>query len=232
MNNNKSTNDTILQAREIYRGFDTPRGRVEVLKGVNLKVTAGEVVAILGVSGVGKTTLLHILGGLDRPDLGDVLFRETAYQKLSEAQLALFRQQHLGFVFQSHYLMAEFTARENVMMPLLIASHSRKESADRAELMLEEVGLKDRMEHRPGQLSGGEKQRVALARALVSDPDLVVADEPSGNLDSVTGEKLHRLLIDLSRSKNKAFVIATHNAQLSSMADRIIRLDEGINVAA
>lgn len=232
MNSDKSSKGIILQAREIYRGFDTPRGRVEVLKGVDLKVTPGEVVAILGVSGVGKTTLLHILGGLDRPDSGDVMFRETAYDSLSEAQLSSFRQKHLGFVFQSHYLMAEFTALENVMMPLLIASRSKKESTEKAELILDEVGLKDRMEHRPGQLSGGEKQRVALARALVSEPDLVVADEPSGNLDSVTGEKLHRLLIDLSRAKNKAFVIATHNEQLSRMADRIVRLAEGVTVAA
>lgn len=221
-----------MTASQIYRGFDTPQGRVEVLKGVDINVEAGEVVAILGVSGVGKTTLLHILGGLDRPDQGQVAFRDIQYQKLSEAELALFRQEHLGFVFQSHYLMAEFTALENVMMPLLIASRSKQEATNRAELMLEEVGLKERMAHRPAQLSGGEKQRVALARALVSDPDLVVADEPSGNLDSVTGEKLHRLLIDLSRAKNKAFVIATHNQQLSRMADRIIRLDEGVNIAA
>jgi len=220
----------ILRSDDIHRGFDTPLGRIEVLKGATLELQRGEMAAILGVSGVGKTTLLHILGGLDRPDRGEVFFDEQPYSPLSEARLAAFRNRHVGFVFQFHYLLAEFTALENVMMPLLIASHSPGEAQRRAELLLAEVGLKDRVGHRPAALSGGEQQRVAVARALATDPELVIADEPSGNLDTETGHALHQLLVDLNRTKRTTFLIATHNQPLAAMCSRTIRLEDGVTM--
>jgi lipoprotein-releasing system ATP-binding protein len=219
----------ILRSSNIHRGFNTPQGRIDVLKGVNLELTRGEMVSVLGVSGVGKTTLLHILGGLDRPDQGEVYFNDKPYSPLSEAQLANFRNRHVGFVFQFHYLMAEFSALENVMMPLLIARLSQSEARQRAELLLGEVGLSNRIEHRPAELSGGERQRVAVARALAMDPELVLADEPSGNLDTETGQQLHQLLFDLNRMKKTTFLIATHNQPLAEMSDRVIRLSDGRN---
>ena len=232
MNLKQREGDVILRSENVHRGFDTPQGRIEVLKGVNLELGQGEMTAILGVSGVGKTTLLHILGGLDRPDQGDVYFKDRPYSPLSEAALAGFRNRHVGFVFQFHYLLAEFTALENVMMPLLIASWSRREASRRAELILDEVGLSDRAGHRPAALSGGEQQRVAVARALVTDPELVIADEPSGNLDTETGHKLHQLLVDLNRTKNTTFLIATHNQPLAEKCHRMVRLHDGVTVDA
>jgi ABC-type lipoprotein export system ATPase subunit len=222
---------TILRSTNIHRGFNTPQGRIEVLKGVNLELTRGEMVTVLGVSGVGKTTLLHILGGLDRPDQGEVYFEDKPYSPLSEAELGAFRNRHVGFVFQFHYLMAEFTALENVMMPLLIASFPHDEARSRAELLLSEVGLSNRAGHRPAELSGGERQRIAVARALAMDPELVLADEPSGNLDTETGHQLHQLMFELNRTKNTTFMIATHNQPLAEMSDRVIRLSDGMNQA-
>jgi lipoprotein-releasing system ATP-binding protein len=227
MNQTQREGELILRSENIHRGFDTPQGRIEVLKGVDVQLARGEFVAVLGVSGVGKTTLLHILGGLDRPDQGEVFFQETSYAPLTEAQLASFRNRHVGFVFQFHYLLAEFTALENVMMPLLIASQSHRAARERAELLLSEVGLSNRVDHRPAMLSGGERQRVAVARALAMDPELVIADEPSGNLDTETGQKLHQLLVDLNRSKKTTFLIATHNEPLAEKADRVVRLEHG-----
>ncbi len=221
--------DLILRSTNVHRGFNTPQGRIEVLKGINLELTRGEMVTVLGVSGVGKTTLLHILGGLDRPDRGEVFFGGKSYAPLSEAELANFRNSHVGFVFQSHYLMAEFTALENVMMPILIASRPHSEARRRAELLLDEVGLSDRAGHRPAELSGGERQRIAVARALAMDPELVLADEPSGNLDTETGQQLHQLLFDLNRTKKTTFLIATHNQPLAALSDRVIKLSDGSN---
>jgi ABC-type lipoprotein export system ATPase subunit len=221
----------ILRSGNIHRGFDTPQGRIEVLKGVDLNLVRGEIVTVLGASGVGKTTLLHILGGLDRPDEGEVFFEGEPYSEMSETGLASFRNKHVGFVFQFHYLMAEFTALENVMMPLLIASKPQSEARMRAELLLSEVGLKNRVGHRPDALSGGERQRVAVARALVNDPELVIADEPSGNLDSETGHQLHQLLVDLNGAKKTTFLIATHNQPLAKMANRVVKLSDGIKEA-
>jgi len=220
---------TILRSTNIHRGFNTPQGRIEVLKGIDLELTRGEMVAVLGVSGVGKTTLLHILGGLDRPDQGEVFFDDQPYSPLSETELAVFRNRHVGFVFQFHYLLAEFSALENIMMPLLIASKPHDEARRRAELLLSEVGLSNRAGHRPAELSGGERQRVAVARALAMDPELVIADEPSGNLDTETGHQLHRLIFDLNRKKKTTFLIATHNQPLAEMSDRVIRLSDGAN---
>ena len=219
--------DLILRSTNVHRGFNTPQGRIEVLKGIDIALTRGEMVTVLGVSGVGKTTLLHILGGLDRPDQGDVYFGGQSYSLLSEAELANFRNRHVGFVFQFHYLLAEFSALENIMMPLLIAARPLSEARRRAELLLDEVGLSDRAGHRPAELSGGERQRIAVARALANDPDLVLADEPSGNLDTETGQQLHKLLVDLNRTKKTTFLIATHNQPLAAMSDRVIKLSDG-----
>lgn len=221
--------ELILRSQDIHRGFDTPEGRIEVLRGVNLNLVRGEMVAVLGVSGVGKTTLLHILGGLDRPDRGDVYFGAESYAALDETALAQFRNRHVGFVFQFHYLLAEFSALENVMMPLLIADRPYREAKIKAELLLGDVGLRDRKSHRPAALSGGEQQRVAVARALAMDPELVLADEPSGNLDVDTGHQLHQLLVELNRTKGTSFVIATHNQPLARMAHRMVQLRDGQN---
>jgi len=225
MNNSRHDSDVILRSTNIHRGFNTPQGRIEVLKGIDLELTRGEMVAVLGVSGVGKTTLLHILGGLDRPDQGEVYFNDTAYSSLSETGLAAFRNRHVGFVFQLHYLLSEFSALENVMMPMMIARHPRREVRRRAELLLDQVGLSNRTGHKPAELSGGERQRVAVARALAADPDLVIADEPSGNLDTETGKQLHHLLVDLSKTGQTTFLIATHNQPLADMSDRVIQLN-------
>ena len=229
MNSDQSERDLILRASAIHRGFDTPKGRIRVLQGVDLELVRGEMVAVLGASGVGKTTLLHILGGLDRPDQGEIRFNDRSYTGMSETDLALFRNRHVGFVFQFHYLLAEFSAVENVMMPLLIAGRPASEAQERAELLLTEVGLKERMGHRPAELSGGEQQRVAVARALAMEPELVLADEPSGNLDVETGHDLHTLLVELNRTKRTTFLIATHNQRLAEMTHRVVRLREGKN---
>lgn len=231
MGNRPQDGDVILRSTNIHRGFNTPQGRIEVLKGIDLELSRGEMVSVLGVSGVGKTTLLHILGGLDRPDEGEVYFNDTPYSSLSETGLAEFRNRHVGFVFQFHYLLAEFSALENVMMPMLIARRSRREAKRGAELLLDQVGLSNRTGHKPAELSGGERQRVAVARALAADPDLVIADEPSGNLDTETGKQLHRLLVDLSKTGKTTFLIATHNQPLADMSDRIIQLDNSENGA-
>jgi ABC-type lipoprotein export system ATPase subunit len=225
MDKSRQDSDVILRSTNIHRGFNTPQGRIEVLKGIDLELARGEMVAVLGVSGVGKTTLLHILGGLDRPDQGEVYFNDTAYSSLSETGLAAFRNRHVGFVFQFHYLLSEFSALENVMMPMMIARQSRGRARERAELILDQVGLSNRTGHKPAELSGGERQRVAVARALAADPDLVIADEPSGNLDTETGKQLHRLLADLSKTGRTTFLIATHNQPLADMSDRIIQLN-------
>ncbi|MFH1700707.1 MAG: ABC transporter ATP-binding protein [Candidatus Zixiibacteriota bacterium] len=229
MNSRQPGDDLILQADQIYRGFDTPQGRIEVLRGVSLNLSRGEMVSVLGASGVGKTTLLQILGGLDRPDSGDVYFGDLSFSTFSESKLASFRNRHIGFVFQFHYLMSEFSALENVMMPALIAGTSRAQATERAELLLGDVGLKDRMTHLPNELSGGEQQRVAVARALTMEPDLVLADEPSGNLDVDTGRKLHELLLNLNRTRKISFIIATHNQHLAAITDRMVKMENGMN---
>ncbi|MBI5016728.1 MAG: ABC transporter ATP-binding protein [Deltaproteobacteria bacterium] len=217
----------ILEAVGLHKSFPQGRGRLEVLKGIDLSVRRGECVAVVGPSGAGKSTLLHILGALDRPTEGRVLFQGEEIFGRPEPALAQFRNRHVGFVFQFHHLLPEFTARENVAMPLRIAGEGAGEAAARADELLEAVGLAERVEHRPGELSGGEQQRVALARALAARPALLLADEPTGNLDHQTGDAIHRLLRDWNRRSEVTLVVVTHNRELAEAMDRIVTLSDG-----
>jgi len=217
----------MIEAQDLKKSFKLDQAEVHVLKGVSLEIKRGELVAIVGASGVGKTTLLHILGTLDRPTSGTVRFDGNDVFAMDDQTLAEFRNRKIGFVFQFHHLLPEFTALENVMLPALIRRQSEAEARAAAEAVLKEVGLEHRLVHRIGELSGGEQQRVAVARALVLHPDLVLADEPTGNLDTHTGEEVFKLLRDLNRAKGITFVIVTHNEALSRQADRIIRMVDG-----
>src|SRR5262245_48402632 len=217
----------VLTTTSIEKAYPAPSGRLQVLRGIDLTVHRGTVVAIVGVSGVGKSTLLNILGTIDRPDRGSVEIRGRKVEELGEGELARFRARHLGFVFQFHHLLPEFNAEENVMMPLLIAGEGRIAAQARARRALEAVGRPERWEHTPAQLSGGEAQRVAVARALVAGPELVMADEPSGNLDQAGAETLHELMVTLAHRDHQAFVIVTHNDRLAAIADRVMRLEAG-----
>lgn len=217
----------ILEATGVHRQFQTAEGILQVLKGVDLAVKRGEMVAITGVSGVGKSTLLHILGGLDRPSDGQVSLDGMAFSSLTEEERAKIRNQKVGFVFQFHYLLEDFTALENVMIPMLLAGVKRTDAARQGEQLLAEVGLSGRKSHRPDQLSGGEQQRVAVARALANDPGVVLADEPSGNLDSATGRMLHDLLFRLNSEKSTTFLIATHNQELAERCTRQLHMADG-----
>jgi len=217
----------MIEARDLKKSFRLDQIVIHVLKGVSLAITRGELVAIVGASGVGKTTLLHILGTLDRPTSGTVHFDGNDVFALDDQALAEFRNRRIGFVFQFHHLLPEFTALENVMLPALIRRHEQAKAQAAAEAVLKEVGLEHRLAHRIGELSGGEQQRVAVARALVLHPDLILADEPTGNLDTHTGEEVFKLMRDLNRAKGITFVIVTHNEALSNQADRIIRMVDG-----
>ena len=218
----------ILEAqglRKVYRGGDG--NPIEVLSGVDLMVSRGEFVAIVGASGSGKSTLLHLLGALDNPSGGTVRLGGQSYSDETAESLAAIRNRKLGFVFQFHHLLREFTALENVMMPLLIAGEDDAKARSRAEELLADVGLAGRMSHRPSQLSGGEQQRAAVARALIADPLVVLADEPSGNLDNANSERLHGLFAHLSREFETALVVVTHNRSLAARADRVLSLEGG-----
>jgi lipoprotein-releasing system ATP-binding protein len=217
----------VLVARGIQKAYDTPRGRLEVLQGLDLDVRGGTIVAILGASGSGKSTLLNILGTLDRADAGIVEIRGWRVNPLRDDQLATFRARRLGFVFQFHHLLPEFSAEENVMLPLLIDGVGPGSARERAQAALAEVGLAERWDHRPAQLSGGEAQRVAVARALVAGPELVLADEPSGNLDQRSAAQLHELIASLVRERRQTFVVVTHNDRLAAIADRVLTLEGG-----
>ncbi|NOT34049.1 MAG: ABC transporter ATP-binding protein [Candidatus Eisenbacteria bacterium] len=219
--------DLVLSVHGVSRSYSAPAGNLLVLDAVDLEVPRGTILAILGVSGVGKSTLLNILGTLDRPDRGTVAIRGERVEHLSESALAAVRAKRLGFVFQFHHLLPEFTAEENVMMPLLIAGVEPGVARARAREALESVGLPARWSHLPSQLSGGEAQRVAVARALAPEPDLVLADEPSGDLDPVSAEALHDLLVRLARERQRTFVIATHDERLARRADRTVKLVDG-----
>ena len=213
----------MIQAIDIHKSF----GDVEVLRSVSLTVAKGEIVAIVGPSGAGKTTLLQIIGTLDRPDQGRVLLDGRDLSRLPDRQLAEVRNRQIGFVFQFHQLLPEFTAVENVMMPALIARRDPHEAADKARRLLDYLQLSHRYDHKPSELSGGEKQRVAVARALMNDPSVILADEPSGSLDSRNRDELHRLLLDVRQQFQVAMVIVTHDQQLASLSDRILEMRDG-----
>lgn len=213
----------MLEVKDIHKKY----GTLEVLKGINLSVNKGEIVSITGPSGAGKTTLLQIMGTLDRPDIGSVIINGTDVCKLNERNLAAFRNQHLGFVFQFHQLLPEFTALENVMLPALIAKSNAAQARKRALELLDFLSLSQRVEHKPTQLSGGEKQRVAVARALINKPDIILADEPSGSLDTVQKDELHKLFAQLRADFNQTFVIITHDSSLANSADRVIPIKDG-----
>lgn len=203
-------------------------GHLPVVKGVDLEIQAGEIVAIVGESGAGKSTLLQLLGTLDQPDAGEIRIHDTNITQLSGRKLAQFRNQHLGFVFQFHQLLPEFTALENAMMPGLIAGKSNKVAEKRAAELLEYLGLGDRKDHKPGQLSGGEQQRVAIARAQFNQPQVIFADEPTGNLDSGNAELIHQYFKQLQRDFNQTMVIVTHNTALANIANRTLRMQDGV----
>lgn len=218
----------LLRAQELEKHYPSGGGILEVLRGATLDVSRGEVVAVVGESGTGKSTLLHLLGALDRPTAGTVQFDGEDVFRMDDEALARFRNRAIGFVFQFHHLLPEFTALENVAMPALIRGRRLTDARPRAMELLRTLGLDARAEHRPAALSGGEQQRVAVARALMNEPGLVLADEPTGNLDARTAERLHREIVRLARELGQTFVIATHNPDLAEMADRVLRLEQGV----
>lgn len=213
----------LIEAKDLHKSF----GTLEVLKGVNLSVQQGEILAIIGKSGAGKTTLLQILGTLDRPTSGQVRINGQDVFRLGEKDLATFRNRHIGFIFQFHQLLPEFTALENVMMPALIAGEARKVSQARAEQLLTDLGLRERLHHKPNALSGGEKQRVAAARALMMSPAVILADEPTGSLDEANKQELNRLLLHLREQYGQTIIIVTHDKDLTSIADRVVEMVDG-----
>jgi lipoprotein-releasing system ATP-binding protein len=218
--------EPLIRATGLSKAYGDGR-RIDVLIDLDLEVAAGETVAIVGQSGVGKSTLLHILGTLDRPTGGQVLFDGVDILAMSEQEQATFRNREVGFIFQFHHLLPDFTALENVMMPALIRGISSGDAEERARTMLERVGLGERLTHKPGELSGGEQQRVAVARAVALSPRAILADEPTGNLDPATGAEVHRLLMELNRDHNITLVIVTHNDELSGLVHRTLRLQNG-----
>ncbi|MGR3977694.1 lipoprotein-releasing ABC transporter ATP-binding protein LolD [Acinetobacter sp. 1207_04] len=219
----------VLEAKDIYKSFNEGKNNVDVIKGLSLAIEQGEFVSIVGSSGSGKSTLLHILGGLDLPTQGSILLNGRRFDQLGEAERGFLRNQHLGFVYQFHHLLPEFTALENVAMPLMLRKDMIfKEAKQRAEYLLERVGLSHRLTHQPGELSGGERQRVALARALVTRPQLMLADEPTGNLDRNTAVGIFELLADLRKELNMAMLIVTHDEQLAKQADRVLHMQDGL----
>ena len=220
------TSKPIIQIENLHKTFEKPR-HLPVLKGIHLEIQRAELLCIIGASGVGKSTFLHILGTLDRPSQGTVLFEGKDVFSLNEHHLAEFRNQKIGFVFQFHHLLTEFTALENIMMPALIKGERPLEAAKRAMTLLTDIGLADRSSHRPGELSGGEQQRVAVARALILEPRLLLADEPTGNLDTHTGEEVFTLIKNLNTQKGITMALVTHNERLAAQADRVVRMVDG-----
>ena len=213
----------MITGKNIYKRY----GTVEVLKGVDVEINKGEVVSIAGPSGSGKSTLLHILGTLDKADMGEVSMNNTVINSLSGKKLAAFRNKHIGFVFQFHHLLPEFTAWENVCIPGWLAGRKKSEVKEKAEELLKMLGLSQRLENKPNEMSGGEQQRVAVARALINNPDIVFADEPTGNLDSANAKELHQLFFDLRNRFNQTFLIVTHNEELAKLSDRVLYMKDG-----
>jgi lipoprotein-releasing system ATP-binding protein len=218
---------SLLEVRNLYKSYGSGDAKVEVVKGIDLTVEAGDTVALVGPSGAGKSTLLHIMGTIDRPSTGEVLFDGKDIFALSDQPLASFRNRSIGFVFQFHHLLPEFTALENVMMPLLIGGTKKSLAEEKSRSLLDDVGLSHRITHRPGELSGGEQQRVAIARALVRSPRLLLADEPTGNLDMKTSEEVHALLYSIQRQTGISLVIVTHNEKLAAGMGRTVRIVDG-----
>ena len=222
----------VLVARDLHKSYASPSGPLPVLAGLDLEVRRGTILAIVGASGAGKSTLLNILGTLDHPDRGTIEVGGQRFDQMSPAAISEFRARRLGFIFQFHHLLPEFTAEENVMMPLLLVGENPGTSRERARDALCAAGLESRWGHRPGELSGGEAQRVAVARALVGEPELVLADEPSGNLDPPSAHALHELVSSLARERHQTFVVVTHNDRLAALADRVLKLELGRLVPA
>lgn len=214
---------SVIIANEIYKSY----GELQVLKGIGLSVAAGEIVSIVGASGAGKTTLLQILGTLDLPSSGSLSFNGREITKMSKSELSKFRNQSIGFIFQFHHLLPEFTALENVCIPAFIGKVPKAQAESRAKELLDYLGLEHRINHKPAELSGGEQQRVAVARSLINQPEIIFADEPSGNLDSKNARELHELFFKLRKEFNQAFVIVTHNEELADMADRKLVMSDG-----
>jgi lipoprotein-releasing system ATP-binding protein len=217
----------LLEIKDLRKSFQTDVARIDVLNGIDLTVMKGDTIALVGVSGAGKSTLLHIMGTLDKPSSGNVLFQGENVFTLNEKALATFRNRSIGFVFQFHHLLPEFTALENVMMPALISGISKEEARNSARVFLEDVGLAHRLHHKPGELSGGEQQRVAIARALVLSPALLLADEPTGNLDGKTSEEVHELLAGIQQKTGLTLIIVTHNERLAARMGKTIRMVDG-----
>ena len=213
----------MIQVHHVDKSF----GTLKVLKDISLEVQTSQVVTIVGPSGAGKSTLLHLIGTLDRPDAGEIIIDNVKIHSLNDDQLSDFRSAHIGFVFQFHHLLPEFTAIENVMLPMLIAGKARHEAQQRAQELLSFLKLEERVGHKPSELSGGEQQRVAVARALANNPDLILADEPSGNLDTENAQKLHQLFFELRDRFHQTFIIVTHNEELAKLSDRCIELRDG-----
>ena len=223
-------NNTILTCRQLTKRYDQGGLDVEVLKGVDLSIQIGERVAIMGASGSGKSTLLHLLGGLDKATSGEVILSGVNLSKVNAIKLAKLRNRSLGFIYQSHHLLGEFTVLENVAMPLLIAGESVKQATIKATELLKRVGLGHRVEHKPGELSGGERQRAAVARALINNPGLILADEPTGNLDSKTADQIYQLMLELNQELQVSFLVVTHDHELASRMGKVLHMEDGLIV--
>ena len=223
-------NSTILQCRQLTKRYDQGGLDVEVLRGVDLTISKGERVAIMGASGSGKSTLLHLLGGLEKASGGEVILDGVNINQVNAAKLAKLRNKSLGFIYQSHHLLGEFTVLENVAMPLLIGGESVKQASIRATALLQRVGLGHRIEHKPGELSGGERQRAAVARALINKPSLILADEPTGNLDSKTADQVYQLMLELNQELNVSFLVVTHDHELAARMGKVLHMEDGLIV--
>jgi lipoprotein-releasing system ATP-binding protein len=225
--NNRNSDPAFIEVKDLWKGFDDTKTRIEILKGTNFQIASAETLAIVGPSGIGKSTFLNLLGALDRPDTGSVLFQGENIFRFDNEKLARFRNESIGFVFQFHHLLPEFTARENAMMPCLIQGVSKERAMEAAERILVRVGLETRLNHRVTDLSGGEQQRVALARALVQNPSVLLADEPTGNLDKKNSEQVHNLLLSLNEELGMVLIVVTHNMELASLMSRRVTISDG-----